>query len=58
MGLVWIKLLLEFLADIVAKVLTAEVKSSDAKTTDETRTRFQKLKDRFKRPAAGDDRKP
>lgn len=53
-----IKAVLEFLAELFGKGLTSEVKSTEAHTTNETRARWQKLKDRIKPDAGGDAGKP
>lgn len=53
-----IKVILEFLAELFGKGLTAKVKATDAHTTNETRTKFNTLKDRIKPDAGGDAGKP
>lgn len=47
----WLKPLLDFLKELFGEVLTTEVKSTDAKTSDDTKKRFQGLRDRIKPPA-------
>lgn len=44
----WLKPVLDFLRELFGDLLTSEKKGSDAKTDEETRKRFDSLRDRIK----------
>lgn len=58
----WLKPVLDFFRDLVGDILKHEVKATDAKTTDETKERFNAMRNRIKPepppepPADGDPR--
>lgn len=50
----WLKPVLDFLRELVGDILKHEVKASDAKTSNETRQRFDTIKSRIKPEAKPD----
>lgn len=44
----WLKPVLDFLAGLFEKAVTMDVKATEAKTTDETKQRFETIRQRIK----------